>query len=270
MVRSGETGGALEGVLRRLSDYYEKRLDLQTKVRTALAYPIVMASVGIATIVILVTFVIPKMSAMFSDLGQALPVPTRILMWLSTNLIRYWWIFAAVIVACAILLTRALKSSAARARIDSLVLRIPIAGDLARKVEIARFSRTLATLLANGVPILESLGVVSATMGNAVMRLEMERAASAVREGSSLGRSLASSRTIPLSVTNMISIGEESGQLERSLLKVAETYERESDDAIKVMMSLLEPVMILTLGVVVGFIVISMLLPIFEINFLVR
>jgi len=270
MVRSGETGGALENVLRQLSEFYEKRLDLQTKVRTALAYPIVMASVGVVTILVLVTFVIPKMAGMFSDLGQALPIPTRILMWVSSALINYWWFFLAVIIAVATTLAKAYKSPVTRSAIDRLILRLPVAGDMARKVEIARFSRTLATLLRNGVPILEALSVVSETMGNTLIRGEIDKACAAVREGSALGRSFSESSVIPLSVTNMISIGEESGQLEKALFKVAETYERESDDAIKVMMSLLEPVLILTLGVIVGFIVISMLLPIFEINFLVK
>ena len=270
MVRSGETGGALENILKRLADFNEKQLEVVTKIRTALAYPILMSVVGCATIIILITFVIPKMMVMFGDLGQALPLPTRILLGISDAITRYWWIIIGIIAAAVMSLAKTYKSHEGKTIIDKFLLKIPLVGPMIKKVEIARFSRTLATLLNNGVPILESLRVISETIGNTVMRQEISAAYAAVREGGSLAGGLSSSATIPLAAINMIAVGEEGGHLERSLFKVAEGFERESDEAIKMLMALLEPILILVLGTVVGFIVISMLLPIFEINFLIR
>ncbi|MFA6320902.1 MAG: type II secretion system F family protein, partial [Candidatus Omnitrophota bacterium] len=268
MVRSGETGGALEKILRRLSEFNEKQLEIQTKVRTAMAYPILMSVVGLATVAILMTFVIPKMMVMFSDLGQALPLPTQILLTISMIVRNYWWVLAIALFFAGTFLTKVYATPEGRLSIDDMKLKVPIFGDLEMKVEIARFARTLATLLENGVPILEALNVTSETIDNAVIKKEVEGAYDAVREGSSLANGFFDSKVIPSSVVNMISIGEEAGHLERSLFKVAQSYDRESDEVIKIMMSLLEPILILTLGIVVGFIVISMLLPIFEINFM--
>jgi type II secretion system protein F len=270
MVRSGETGGALEKILKRLSDFSEKQLDIQTKIRTALAYPILMSFVGLATIIILMTFVIPKMMVMFADLGQTLPLPTQILLAISTIVKNFWWVLVIVLFFAGAFFAKIYATPEGRRSVDSIKLKAPIFGALEMKVELARFARTLATLLENGVPILESLKVTSETIDNAVIKQEIEKAYDAVREGSSLANGFFNSTVIPPSIINMISIGEESGHLERSLFKVAQSYERESDEAIKIMMSLLEPVMILTLGIVVGFIVIAMLLPIFEINFMMR
>ena len=270
MVRSGETGGALEKILKRLSDFSEKQLEIQTKIRTALAYPILMSVVGLATIIVLMTFVIPKMMVMFADLGQALPLPTQILLAISTVVKNYWWALIGLIFVIGAFLAKVYTTPEGRLSMDSVKLKAPLFGQLMMKVEIARFARTLATLLENGVPILESLRVTSETIDNAVIKLEVEKVYDAVREGSSLASGFFNSRVIPPSVVNMIAIGEEAGRLERSLFKVAEGYDRESDEAVKIMMSLLEPILILTLGVVVGFIVISMLLPIFEINFMMK
>lgn len=270
MIRSGETGGALENILKRLSDFSEKQLEIQTKIRTALAYPVLMSVVGVATVVILMTFVIPKMMVMFSDLGQALPLPTQILLFVSGIIRKFWWLILIFISASVMSLIKIYKTREGALAIDTLKLRIPVVGSFLTKVEIARFSRTLATLLENGVPILESLKVVSETIGNALMKSQIDNTHAAVREGSSLAGGLQQARTIPPAVVNMVAIGEEGGHLEKSLFKVAQSYERESDEAVKIMMSLVEPILILALGLAVGFIVISMLLPIFEINFLMR
>ncbi|MDO8524984.1 MAG: type II secretion system F family protein [Candidatus Omnitrophota bacterium] len=270
MIRSGETGGALEKILKRLSDFSEKQLEIQTKIKTALAYPILMSFVGLATIIVLMTFVIPKMMVMFSDLGQALPLPTQILLAISSVVTNYWWAIVGCIVVAAAFLGKIHRTAEGRLSIDGLKLKAPLFGQLMMKVEIARFARTLATLLENGVPILESLKATSETINNAVIKKEIGEAYNAVRGGSSLAAGLIDGSVMPPAVINMIAIGEEAGHLERSLSKVAERYDRESDEAIKVMMALLEPILILTLGVVVGFIVISMLLPIFEINFMMR
>ena len=270
MVRSGETGGMLENILKRLSDFNEKQLDVQTKVRTALAYPILMTVVGIGTVTVLITFVIPKMVVMFGDFGQALPLPTLILLGISTAIRKYWFILLGVLAAIVMAIIRIYKTPEGRFAIDRFKLNFPLVGQLIKKIEIARLSMTLATLLENGVPILDSLDIVLETIGNAVIGEDIKKAYTAVREGASLARGLGSSKIIPPAAINMIAVGEEGGRVEKSLLKIANGYDRESDEAIKIMMSLLEPALILTLGAIVGFIVISMLLPIFEMNFLVR
>lgn len=270
MVRSGETGGMLDSILKRLSDFYEKQLDIQTKIRTALAYPILMMVVGLTTIIVLITFVMPKMTVMFSDFGQALPIPTQILLGISSIIQHYWLILILFIAGITMTIIKIYNTPQGKFAIDRFKLNSPILGQMITKVEIARFARTLATLLDNGVPILSALQIVLETMGNAVIKEEIEKAAVAVKEGASLAQGLSGARSIPPAVMNMIAIGEEGGHVEKSLLKVALGYERESDEAIKIMMSLIEPLLILTLGIIVGFIVISMLLPIFEMNFLVR
>jgi len=270
MVRSGESGGALDNILKRLADFNESQLDIQTKVRSALAYPILMLVVGLGTITVLLTFVIPKIMTMFGDLGQNLPLPTLILIAASGFVKNYWWLIISGIIAIIFAVNRIYNTAEGRNTIDKLKLRAPLFGELTKKIEIARFSRTLATLLSNGVPILEALGIVADTLDNAIIKEDVEKAASKVKEGSDLAGGFGDSPVMPPIVINMIAVGEEGGRVEKSLIKVAESYERETDATIKVMMSLLEPVLILALGGVVGFIVISMLLPIFEINFLAR
>ena len=270
MVRSGETGGMLDNILRRLADFNEKQLDIRTKIRTALAYPVLMTVVGLSTIIILITFVMPKMTVMFSDFGQALPLPTQILLGISGIIQNYWFILILFAAGIVMTMMKIYNTPHGKFAIDSFKLNAPIMGQMIRKVEIARFTRTLSTLLDNGVPILSALQIVLGTVGNAVIKEDIEKAAVAVKEGASLAQGLNNSVSIPPAVMNMIAIGEEGGHIEKTLLKVAVGFERESDEAIKIMMSLIEPILILTLGIVVGFIVISMLLPIFEMNFLVR
>jgi len=270
MVRSGETGGALENILRRLADFNDRQLEIQTKICSALAYPILMSMVGGITIIVLLTFVIPKMVAMFGDFGQSLPLPTLILIKISDAIKNFWWLIVAICFVIGFIIKRLYNTREGRIAIDAFKMQLPVFGDLIKKMEVARFTRTLATLLHNGVPILESLDVVVDTVSNAVIQEEAKKISTAVKDGANLAYGFSRTNTIQPFVINMISVGEESGQVERSLFKVAESYDRESDDAVKVMMSLLEPLLILVLGLAVGFIVISMLLPIFEINFLAR
>ena len=270
MVASGEAGGALGIMLMRIADFNDRQLEIETKVRSALAYPILMSIVGFITILVLLTFVIPKMMTLFGDLGQNLPLPTLILIRINRILTHYWWMVIAVIASIFFLISRVYRTKEGRISFDRIKLNIPIIGNLTKKIEIARFARTLATLLNNGVPILEALRIVGETIDNAVIKEEIRKAASAVKEGSNVAGGFAKSKIMPVLVINMMAVGEEGGQLEKALFKVAQGYERESDSAIKIMMSLLEPAMILILGAIVGFIVIAMLLPIFEINFLAR
>lgn len=270
MTRSGETGGMLDDILARLASFAETREQLQTKVKSALAYPAVMACVGLITIVILITFVIPKIVSMFEDLGQSLPLPTAVLISISRFSTSYWYIVAGCAALFVFAWSRIAKTKDGRIAIDGLKLRMPIIGDLIKKSEIATFSRTLGTLLQNGVPILESLDVVASTMQNAVLKAEIAQTYIDVRDGKGLSRSLSQKKNFPAFAINMIAVGEEGGGLEKALFKVADSYERETDNVIKTITSLLEPFLILSMGLVVGFIVVSMLLPIFQINIIAR
>jgi type II secretion system protein F len=270
MAHSGEAGGMLEEILARLAGFAEAREQLQTKVKSALAYPAVMASVGMLTIIVLITFVIPKIVAIFEDLGQSLPIPTAILIGISRFTVTYWYLVIGFLILMAFIWSRIARTDEGRIALDSIKLRIPIAGDLIGKSEIANFSRTLGTLLQNGVPILESLDVVSSTMQNAVLKKEVRDAYQEVRDGKSLSKSLSNKKNFPAFAINMLAVGEEGGSLEKSLFKVADSYERETDNVVKIMTSVLEPLLILVMGLIVGFIVVSMLLPIFEINIIAR
>lgn len=270
MAKSGETGGMLEDILARLAGFSEAQEMLQTKVKSAMAYPAVMASVGFVTIVVLITFVIPKIVTMFEDLGQALPLPTAILVGISDIFVHYWYILIGILAFFFFLIARIGKTEEGKLAIDQLKLKFPVTGELIKKAEISRFARTLGTLLQNGVPILESLEVVANTMQNAVLKKEIKDTYLGVRDGKSLSKGLLAQKHFPPFATNMIAVAEEGGQLEKSLFKVADSYERETDNVIKIMTSLLEPILILTMGIIVGFIVISMLLPIFQINIIAR
>ncbi len=270
MVGSGEVGGSLEDVLNRLADFAEKEDEVRTKIRTAMAYPILMAVVGVGTIIVLLAFVIPKLVTMFEDMGQILPLPTRILVSFSGWLTSYGWLALVLIFLIFFLARRRQRSPGGMLAIDRLKLKLPLLGELIRKGEIARFGRTLGTLLSNGVPILQSIDVVSQTMTNEVLRQEVKKLHTNVAQGLSLTKSIKESSQFPALVVNLVAVGEEGGLLENSLLRIAETYEREVDRAVKVTTSLLEPAMILVMGGVVGFIVISMLLPIFQINVMIH
>jgi type II secretory pathway component PulF len=268
MVKSGETSGSLENVLLRLAEFQESQDELNSTVRRAMAYPALMAIVGLITIFVLITFVIPKIVSMFQDLNQALPIPTVILLNISNFVRNFWWAILGLILLLYFTFARLFKTEEGKLFIDKVKLRFPIAGQLTLRAEIARFARTLSTLLENGVPILEALNVVIDIMENEILKRDARLAQREVREGSNLAGGLNKGDNFPAFVTNMIAIGEESGTLEKALLKVAIAYEREVDKTIKVMTSLLEPLMILTVGLVIGFIVIAMLLPIFEISFI--
>ncbi|MCK4402055.1 type II secretion system F family protein, partial [bacterium] len=270
MVSSGETGGILESVLARLADFYEKEDEIKSKIKSALSYPMFMFFAGMGTIIVLLTFVIPKLVVMFEDMGQTLPLPTQILVSASDFIVKFWWVPAAIIFLTIILFKRLKNTKEGGLIIDRWKLAIPLVGKLVQKVEVSRFSRTLATLLENGVPILQSLNIVKNTITNRAISVEIERAAKDVSEGNKLAASLGRGTWIPDFVTNMIAVGEESGSLEKTLLKISDTYARQVDRAAKTLTSLLEPAMILIMGSIVGFIVISMLLPIFQINILIH
>ena len=270
LVEAGEIGGALEGVLGRLADFGEKEEETKSKIMQALAYPFLICVVGILTIAFLLAFVIPKIAALFQDLQTLLPLPTRILISFSHLISTFWWFFLASLFILLILFKRMGQLPGGAIAFDRFKLKVPLFGSLLRRSEIARWGRTLGTLIANGIPVLRAIEIVSKTMDNQVLRQEMDRTWREVREGISLAESLAHGTQFPTFVTNMVAVGEESGSLERALFKVADAFDREVDRTTKQITTLLEPMMILTVAVLVGFIVVSMLLPIFQLQGIVR
>lgn len=270
MVRSGEVGGILGGVLARLADFSEKEEELQGKVRAAMAYPALICLVGMGTVAVLLIFVVPKLVLLFQDVGQVLPLPTQILIAVSNGVAKYWWVALLIAALGGFLGRRQSLPQGARLAIDRIKLRFPVWGSLIKKVEIARFARSLATLLSHGVPILQAMQSVYQATGNEMLKGELQKIGDQLRGGTTLSQGMRLSRIFPNLVINMVSVGEEAGSLDRSLIKIADTYEREADRAMKMMTALVEPVMILVMGSVVGFIVVSMLLPIFQIDILAR
>lgn len=270
MVRSGEVGGILGGVLSRLADFSEKEEELQGKVRAAMAYPALICLVGMGTVAVLLIFVVPKLVLLFQDVGQVLPLPTQILIAVSNGVAKYWWVALLIAALGGFLGRRQSLPQGARLAIDRIKLRFPVWGSLIKKVEIARFARSLATLLSHGVPILQAMQSVYQATGNEMLKGELQKIGDQLRGGTTLSQGMRLSRIFPNLVINMVSVGEEAGSLDRSLIKIADTYEREADRAMKMMTALVEPVMILVMGSVVGFIVVSMLLPIFQIDILAR
>ena len=271
MVRAGEASGTLHLVLERLADFSEKQQALRGRIRAALAYPLFMFLVGSVVLFFLVTFVVPNVTRIFDEMHQTLPLITVILIGVSRFLETFWWLLTAGIAACAVSLHYFLsKTERGRALRDRILLRLPVIGPMNRKMAVARFSRTLGTLLESGVPLLASLEIVRNIVGNALISDAIRQAGNDVREGQSLSAPLARSGLFPAIAVEMISVGEQSGNLEPMLYRIADAYEKEVESSITMLTSLLEPVMILVMGLIVGFIVVSILLPIFEMNQLVR
>jgi len=270
LVRSGEASGALDQVLMRLADFSDNQEEIRTKVKAALAYPIFVCTVGLGVIVVLLTFVVPRMSGIFEDLGQDLPLLTKILVNLSQGVRVFWWIFAAIFAA----LIFVLKIPSVRQEIirswEKIVIRLPLFGVIQRDREIGRFARTLSMLLSNGVPLIQALEICEETLSNLIFRSEIKTLIAGLRRGERMRDRLRKSVFLPLNVINMIAVGEETGQLERSLNRIADSYEKTLDRDVKMATSLMEPVMILIIGGLVGLIAMAMLLPIFKINFLIR
>ena len=266
MVKTGELSGTLENVLKRLADFGEKQQDLAGRVQQALAYPILMLTVGVATVVVLFAFVIPKLTDLFEDMGQALPLPTKILLAISNSFLNFWWLILAIGLFTFFVIRRNFFTARGKLGLDYFKLGLPVLGKFFKRVQIANFTRTLGILLANGVPILQAMDSVSQTLESEVLKQEAKGITKEIREGSSLAGAVAQSRYFPALVANMLTIAEEDGTLDRALLRVAQAYEKETDHSVKLLTSLIEPAMILAMGSIVGFIVISMMLPIFQIS----
>jgi type IV pilus assembly protein PilC len=265
MVHAGETGGVLDLVLDRLSDYIEKAANLKSKVKGAMVYPAVVTVVAIAVIAIILIFVIPTFESMFADFGGVLPLPTRIVIdlsrWVKGNIL----LIIGAAAAAAIALRLFYSWEKGKTLIDRWILFLPVFGPLLRKVAVARFSRTLSTMVSSGVPILHALDIVARTSGNKTVEQGVHRAMRSISEGQTLAEPLDATGVFPPMVIHMISIGETTGALDSMLAKIADFYDDEVDVAVATLTSLIEPIMIVFLGIVVGGLVISMYLPIFKI-----
>ena len=269
IVRAGEAGGALASVLTRLADTMERNKELRETVKSALIYPVILIGVAVASVMILLIYVVPQFQQTFSQAGKALPLPTEIVIFAGTFLKRWWWAVIAVAVLVVLWWRRKLRQPRFRGRFDARVLTLPLVGDLVAKVEVARFSRTLGTLLGNGVTLLAGLSIVKETMGNLVLGDSLEGVTARLREGKGFGRPLAETGLWPRLATQMILVGEESGRLEEMLGRVADVYDREVQVAIKRFLAILEPALILGLAVLIGGIVFSILLGVMGMSELV-
>lgn len=265
MIEAGEVGGVLDDVLGRLATHFEKEHKLNEKVKSAMTYPAVVLTMAFLVVIFILTFVLPTFMQMFIGMKMELPLPTKILLALSAFLREYALLLVIGFLLFSIGLAIAIKKPKIKKLIDELILKLPIFGVLARKIAIARFSRTLSTLVRGGVPILSALEVVKKTMGNLSMTDALGKAQANVKEGISLAQTLGSSKVFTPMVIQMVAIGEESGSLDKMLEKVADFYESDVDDMVGRLSSIMEPLIVGILGVVIGFIVISVVIPLFDV-----
>jgi len=264
LVVAAEEAGTLDVILSRLATHIEKMEELKKKIKSALVYPIMIVTVAVGVTIVLMVFVVPVFEKLFAGMGATLPMPTRVVIGISNIFKSYLPIVIAVTVGMVIALNRYNKTENGKRRIDGAMLKVPVFGELIRKVSIARFARTLATLVTSGVPILESLNIVAGAAGNKVVEEAILKGRISISEGQSISEPLAESGVFPVMVTQMIAVGESTGSLELMLTKVADFYEAEVDVAVATLSSMLEPILMVFLGVIVGGLVISMYLPIFK------
>ncbi|MEM9457654.1 MAG: type II secretion system inner membrane protein GspF [Myxococcota bacterium] len=266
MIRAGEASGALETVLFRLAEFLEKQLEIKGKVNSAMVYPIVLSVLGGVIITVLMVGIVPKITGMFADMNAELPWNTTLLIFLSELIAGYWW--ALILVASGLVwaFRRWRRTEAGQLTGDTIILKLPVIGELVRKIAISRFARTLSTLLSSGVQLLQALDIVRSLLGNVVLEKVITEARDAIREGENIAPALKRSGQFPPLVTHMIAVGERSGQLEQMLGDVASAYDRETNTSIQRLTSLLEPLMIVVMGVAVGFVVFSIMQPIMQLT----
>jgi type IV pilus assembly protein PilC len=263
MIAAGEAGGILDVILQRLSVYIEKAVKLRSQVRAALIYPVAVICIAAIVVAVILLKVIPTFAALFTSLGAELPLPTRVVIYCSNFLARYWWAFVAAIAAAVFAFRRYYATYRGRRVVDGAMLKTPIIGMILRKIAVARFCRTLATLTSSGVPILEALDITARTSGNAIVEDAIVGVRKSVEGGKTIVEPLTASGVFPNMVVQMIGVGEQTGALDAMLNKIADFYEDEVDVAVAGLVKLLEPVMIFILGVIIGGIVIAMYLPMF-------
>jgi len=264
MIAAGEAGGILDTILKRLAVYIEKNVKLKGQVQSAMIYPIAVIVIAGVVVGVILWKVIPTFAAMFAGLGAQLPLPTRIVIALSDNLVKYGMFGIPVFGLGGYALRQYYKTDGGRHVIDALMLKMPVLGMLLRKISVARFCRTLSTLIASGVPILDGLDITARTSGNAIVEDAIQATRKSIERGETISAPLKETNVFPSMVTQMISVGEATGALDAMLAKIADFYEEEVDVAVAGMLTLLEPIMIAFLGTVVGGIVIAMYMPIFD------
>ena len=263
MVAAGEAGGILDTILQRLAIYIEKAVKLNSQVKSAMIYPVAVISIACIVVMIILWKVIPVFAALFKGLGAELPAPTRVVIWLSNFIADFWWLIALVITTVVFALRRYHQTYKGRRVLDGILLKIPVFGMLLRKIAVARFCRTLATLTASGVPILDGLQITARTAGNSIIEDAIMATRKSVEEGKTISEPLGDTDVFPPMVVQMIAVGEQTGALDTMLSKIADFYEDEVDIAVAGLMKLLEPVLIAFLGVAIGGIVIAMYMPMF-------
>jgi general secretion pathway protein F len=266
MVRAGEASGALDVVLTRLAEYTERAAELRGKVRSALTYPVFMGCVSIGILFFLLSYVVPKITRIFAESGQDLPTMTIVLLAISGFLAQYWWLIVTVVIAVVVGVRISIRSEAGRLRFDRALLGIPYFGKVLKKVALARFARTLSTLLLGGIPLLQALDIVKHVVENSVLRNAIEAGRNSIREGHTVAEPLRQSGLFPPLLVHMIAVGEKSGELESMLGRAADAYDGEVEASVNALSSIMEPMLVLFMGGVVGFIVMAILLPIFDLN----
>lgn len=264
MIRAGEASGALPEILTRLVEHFERMRETREKVVMAMIYPSFILVAGVLTVVFVMGFVIPRFSKIFEDLGSTLPAPTRLLMWMSDALLNYWWAILIALGAACFLAHGALKSDKGRIWWHGAQLRLPLVRGVVAAAAFSQFARTLRTLLSNGVHVLQALRIVEQTMGNEVIARELRNARERVTDGTTISGPLAAGKVFPQLLTDMLAVGERTGDMAGALGHIARRYENQLDRNIKILMTALEPILILVIAVVVGFVAISMLLAVFE------
>jgi type IV pilus assembly protein PilC len=270
MVRAGEVGGALDSVLMRLADTLEKQVELRRKVKSAMTYPCVVAFLVLVIVTAMLLFVIPMFQGIYKQLGGTLPAPTQVLINISNVCRKFWYIIFGVEIGAAIAFRKWINSEEGRKQWDAIKLKVPIFGKLVRKTALARFSRTLSALVRSGVPILESLDIVAETAGNHVVATAVRETQAAVKRGDPLSKKLEEHPVFPPMVVQMMAVGEETGALDEMLDKIADFYDQEVEAAVNALTSLIEPLLIVVMGVCVGGMVISLYLPMFNIIKLIK
>lgn len=270
LIHTGESSGNISDVLKKLAEFYEKEEEFKNSLLASLTYPAIVICVSVMTVVILLVFVIPRLVLMFEDMGQVLPVPTRALISISFFLRDYWWGFAGIAAAVFIIMRRMYLNPQGRLIWDDALLMLPAIGVIVLKSELSCLTRTLSLLLSSGIPVTEALNKSCAVLNNRILKQEVLRFREEINNGANLSDSLKSSKFFPVFITSIVKIGEETGTLYKSLKRVAEDYERDVDRILKAVIRFLEPAVILVMGLIVGFIVVSMLLPIFQINLIVK
>ncbi|MDH5636985.1 MAG: type II secretion system F family protein [Nitrospinota bacterium] len=266
MIEAGEVGGILDKILIRLAEYMEKAMELKGKVKGAMVYPAAIVSVAVAVVIFLLVFVIPMFGTMFGDMGQELPWPTQIVLNLSDFVIERWYMVFVMPVVVIFLFVKFRQTEKGMILTDRLALKLPVLGELIQKIAVAKFTRTMGTLIASGVPIIEGLNITARTAGQKVIEIAVLEVIDDIKQGKGLSEPLKEQGVFPMMVVQMIEVGEQTGALDEMMNKIADFYDSEVDTAVEALTSLLEPMLMVFLGVVVGFVVVAMYMPIFKLG----